>query len=60
MLWEAEPLEATRKKLEARGITGLVFEVVNNQPAGGDFLSAMRANLETLDREKRRAVPSPQ
>jgi zinc transport system substrate-binding protein len=59
MLWEAEPLEATRKKLEARGIAGLVFEVANNRPAGGDFLSAMRANLETLDREKRRAVPPP-
>lgn len=50
MLWEAEPLEAIRRKLEARGVTVLVFAVASNRPAHGDFLSTMRANLETLDR----------
>jgi len=50
MLWEAEPLEATRREVEARGVAVLVFTVASNRPARGDFLSAMRANLETLDR----------
>ena len=53
MLWEAEPLNATRRKLELRGIAILVFAVASNRPTHGDFLVTMRANLETLDRAQR-------
>lgn len=48
MLWEAEPLPATRKALEARGIQIVVFEPAGNRPTEGDFLEVMRGNVEAL------------
>ena len=48
MLWEAEPLPATRKTLEGRGIRVVVFDPSANRPSDGDFLSAMRQNVEHL------------
>jgi len=48
MLWEAEPLEATSKRLGERGVGILVFEVAGNRTASRDYLATMRANLETL------------
>ena len=48
MLWEAKPLESTREKLAARGIGVIVFEVVGNRPAKGDYISRMEANVRTL------------
>lgn len=50
MLWEAEPLEGTREKLEARGVGVLVFEVAGNRPERGDYLSVMAANAAALRR----------
>jgi zinc transport system substrate-binding protein len=50
MLWEAEPLERTRMRLEARDIGVLVFEVAGNRPSDRDYLATMHANLETLRR----------
>jgi zinc transport system substrate-binding protein len=48
MLWEAQPLQATREKLEARGVAILVFAIAGNRPTSGDFFSTMRDNLEVL------------
>jgi zinc transport system substrate-binding protein len=48
MLWEAKPLDSTRKKLAARGLGVIVIEVVGNRPAKGDYLSRMDANVEVL------------
>jgi zinc transport system substrate-binding protein len=48
MLWEALPTEATRQKLEARGVGVIVFELASNRPVQGDYLSIMNANLVTL------------
>jgi zinc transport system substrate-binding protein len=60
MLWEAEPIDATRKQLEERGIAVLVFEVASNRPTQGDFLVTMRANVETLDLAPRQTLPLTQ
>ena len=48
MLWEAAPLAETRERLLALGIDVVVFDPCANRPATGDFLSAMRANLEAV------------
>ncbi|MBK9384291.1 MAG: zinc ABC transporter substrate-binding protein [Planctomycetes bacterium] len=55
LLWESEPLAATREKLERElGLPSLVFSPCENPPraeldAGVDFLSLMRRNLDLLD-----------
>ncbi|MGI9519219.1 MAG: metal ABC transporter substrate-binding protein [Pirellulaceae bacterium] len=48
MLWEGEPVEATRQQLADREITVVVFEPMGNQPAGGDYVTGMLANIERL------------
>lgn len=50
MLWEAEPLLATRERLQALGILPIVFRPAMNRPEDGDFLSVMRANVEAVRR----------
>jgi zinc transport system substrate-binding protein len=48
MLWEEEPLPAVRAELEKRGVRLVVFETCGNRPPAGDYLQAMRRNLEEL------------
>ena len=48
MLWEEEPLPAVRTELQKRGIRLVVFQTCGNRPATGDYLQAMRHNLEEL------------
>jgi len=49
MLWEAEPLAATRTRLESEGIRVVVFDQCGNRPAErGDFMKVMRANIAAL------------
>ena len=48
MLWEAEPLPATRARLKELGIEVVVFRPLANRPAEGDFLSGMSANIDRL------------
>ena len=50
MVWEAEPLEETRRALRAQGIESLVFSPCGNAPREGDFLSVMRRNAAQLER----------
>jgi zinc transport system substrate-binding protein len=55
LLWESEPLAATREKLERElALPSLVFSPCENPPraeldAGVDLLSMMRRNLDLLD-----------
>jgi zinc transport system substrate-binding protein len=48
MLWEAAPLAETAERLRGLGIDVIVFDPCPNRPASGDFLSAMRENLEAV------------
>ncbi|MHC5012890.1 MAG: metal ABC transporter substrate-binding protein [Planctomycetota bacterium] len=50
MLWEGEPLEATRTRLETLGIESVVFDPCGNRPESGDYLTVMRANAQALER----------
>ena len=48
MLWEGEPLAATRERLAERGIRAIVFSPMGNRPASGDFATGMNANIQNL------------
>ena len=50
MLWEAAPLDETRQRLAADYEVGsVVFSPTGNRPESGDYLDAMRANVEALE-----------
>jgi zinc transport system substrate-binding protein len=49
MLWEAAPLEETRRRLEARGVAPVVFAPGASLPEGEDWLDAMDANVGRLE-----------
>ncbi len=48
MLWEAEPLPATRERLAALGVQAVVFAPCGNR-CGDDWLAAMQANAARLE-----------
>jgi len=48
MVWEGEPLDATRTKLLERGLRPVVFDPCGNRPEQGDFLTVMRDNIRRL------------
>lgn len=48
MLWEEEPLPEVRAELQKRGVRPVVFHTCGNRPAKGDYLQAMRENVEAL------------
>jgi len=48
MIWEGKPMQASVDKLKSAGIGSLVFDPCGNAPDQGDFLSAMRQNVENL------------
>ena len=48
MLWEGEPSEAARKRLEEFGVTPVVFPTLGGIPDEGDFLTTMQASVEKL------------
>lgn len=50
MLWEAEPTEETRKRLQDEfGITSIVFDTLVHKPESGDYMSAIQDNLAQLE-----------
>lgn len=49
MLWEAPPSAETRRRLNARGITPVVFAPGANLPAEQDWLDLMEANTARLE-----------
>jgi len=48
MLWEGQPLDETRKKLQEFGVDSVVYDPCSNKPAAGDFLGVMRGNVNRL------------
>ena len=50
MVWEAEPLPATARRLRDAGVETIVFDPCGARPASGDFMAVMRANLDALQR----------
>jgi len=48
MLWEAKPIAETQTGLTSMNIMSVVFEPSMNNPAKGDFLTVMKANIENL------------
>ena len=50
MLWEGEPLEETRRRLEQAGLTVAVYELCGNRPRDGDWLSVMQNNVADFAR----------
>jgi zinc transport system substrate-binding protein len=48
MLWEEDPLPATRARLKALGVEVVVFRPMGNRPTQGDFASGMSANIDAL------------
>jgi zinc transport system substrate-binding protein len=48
MLWEAEPLEQTARKLTDLGVAVVVFAPCMNVPDKGDFLTVMQQNVQNL------------
>jgi len=51
MIWEAGPLEDTRRRLLDLGVESVVFMPGGNRPAEGDWLSLMTEGLAALDRQ---------
>ena len=47
-LWEGEPLVKAVSLLETIGLRSLVFNPLGNRPESGDFLAAMRKNVDNL------------
>lgn len=48
MIWEGPPSAEVSAKLQALGVQSLVFEPCANRPENGDFLEAMKKNVENL------------
>jgi len=48
MIWEDEPLPEIAARLQAEGIGSVVFNPTSQPPETGDFLSAMRENIQSL------------
>ena len=48
MLWEEQPLPAVSAELARRGVRPVVFQTCGNRLASGDYLQAMRHNLNEL------------
>jgi zinc transport system substrate-binding protein len=50
MIWEGEPLPAITQQLKDLGVRSTVFDPCGNLPESGDFLSVMKANIDSLKR----------
>lgn len=49
LIWEAEPTPATRARLDALGISSVVFEPCANRPTDGDYMDCMRNSLASME-----------
>lgn len=52
MVWEGVPDPATVSELEKQGLQSVVFPPCANRPAEGNYLSVMRASLDSLSVER--------
>jgi zinc transport system substrate-binding protein len=49
MLWEAEPLADTDRRLKDLGVVSVIYDPCATRPASGDWLSVMRGNVGRLE-----------
>lgn len=49
IIWEDEPIEEIKTKLEEKGIKTLVFNPCGNKPKEGDFMDVMKKNITALE-----------
>lgn len=49
MIWESDPLPETGQRLDAAGVTSIVFDPCANRPEQGDYLACMQRNLASLE-----------
>ena len=49
LLWEGEPLAATRERLEALGLRSVVYAPAGKRSDAGDWLTVMQANAARLE-----------
>lgn len=57
-LWAETPLAATHERLEELGVACVVLDTVATAPTEGDYLSAMRSNLDLLRASMLSAQPT--
>jgi len=50
MIWESEPMTATREKLSEMGIDSAVFDPCSTRPVSGDYLSVMQSNAAAIEK----------
>ncbi len=48
MIWEGEPAVESVERLREMGLESIVFDPAGNRPESGDFVTAMRRNVENL------------
>ena len=48
MIWEGTPAPASVEKLKSLGLESIVFDPCGNRPKSGDWLTVMRANVDSL------------
>ena len=58
MIWEGPPQADIVAQLDSRGITCVTVSACGNVPASGDYLEAMRKNVDSL-KSACQSVPSP-
>ncbi len=49
LIWEVEPMPETLGRLEALGVSNVVYDPCANRPEDGDYLACMRANLGNME-----------
>jgi zinc transport system substrate-binding protein len=49
LLWEAEPLTATRERLQSQGVQSVVYAPAGNRSDAGDWLKVMQTNAEQFE-----------
>lgn len=50
MIWEGEPDQQSVAKLQAMGVSSLVFDPAANVPQQGDFISVMKNNISNIEK----------
>ena len=50
MLWEENPIDATHQRLNELDLKVVVFRPLSRKPTRGDYLTAMRENIQNLKR----------
>lgn len=50
MIWEGEPVQQSVAKLQAMGISSLIFDPGANVPEQGDFISMMKNNISNIEK----------